>query len=113
MPRLQGQRRGGSARWVEKEDVLAMRWAWVDQGTGRPIGGPCHAFGVDVPQAQQWAHHTKSLWCPLMEQETEEVGPIRNVSLYASERLSHGEPGKIVQGQSWSPTGLARCDRPG
>jgi hypothetical protein len=33
--------------------------------------------------------------------------------VYASERLSHGEPGKIVQGQSWSPTGLARCDRPG
>jgi hypothetical protein len=32
---------------------------------------------------------------------------------YASERLSHGEPGKIVQGQSRSPTGLARCDRPG
>jgi hypothetical protein len=24
------QRQGGSARWVEKEDVLAMRWAWVD-----------------------------------------------------------------------------------
>src|SRR5215471_19100911 len=34
VPRLQGQRRGGSARWVEKEDVPAMRWAWVDQGTG-------------------------------------------------------------------------------
>jgi hypothetical protein len=32
---------------------------------------------------------------------------------YASERLSHGEPGKIAQGQSWSPTGLARYDRPG
>ena len=42
----QGQRGGGSARWVEKEDVLAMRWAWVDQGTGRPIGGPRRAFGV-------------------------------------------------------------------
>ena len=33
--------------------------------------------------------------------------------VYASERLSHGEAGKIAQGQSWSPTGLARCDRPG
>jgi len=25
--------------------------------------------------------------------------------VYASERLSHGEAGKIAQGQSWSPTG--------
>jgi hypothetical protein len=33
--------------------------------------------------------------------------------VYASERLSHGEAGKIAQGQSWSPTGLARRDRPG
>ena len=33
--------------------------------------------------------------------------------VYASERLSHGAPGKIVQGQSWSPTGLAKRDRPG
>jgi len=33
--------------------------------------------------------------------------------VYASERLSHGEAGKIAQGQSWSPTGLARCDCPG
>src|SRR5262249_48540392 len=41
---LQGQRRGGSD---EKEGVLAMRWAWVDQGTGPPIGGPRRAFGVD------------------------------------------------------------------
>jgi hypothetical protein len=31
----------------------------------------------------------------------------------ASERLSHGEVEKIAQGQAWSPTGLARCDRPG
>jgi hypothetical protein len=37
VPRLQGQRRGGSARWVEKEDVLAMRWARLGQGAGRPI----------------------------------------------------------------------------
>jgi len=35
------------------------------------------------------------------------------LGVYASERLSHGEPGKIVQGQSWSPTGLAKRDRPG
>ena len=33
--------------------------------------------------------------------------------VYASERLSHGEAGKIVQGQSWSPTGLGKSDRPG
>ena len=33
--------------------------------------------------------------------------------VYASERLSHDEAGKIVQGQSWSPTGLVKCDRPG
>jgi hypothetical protein len=33
--------------------------------------------------------------------------------VYASERSSSAEPGKIAQGQSWSPTGLARCDRPG
>jgi hypothetical protein len=32
---------------------------------------------------------------------------------YASERLSHGEPGKTTQGQSWSPTGLVKSDRPG
>jgi hypothetical protein len=32
--------------------------------------------------------------------------------VYASERLSHDEAGKIAQGQSWSPTGLAKCDRP-
>jgi hypothetical protein len=32
--------------------------------------------------------------------------------VYASERLGHGEPGKVVQGKSWTPTGLARCDRP-
>src|SRR5262249_34482314 len=50
VPRLQGQRRGGSARWVEKKDVLAMRWAWGGQGTGRPIGGPNHAFAVDARQ---------------------------------------------------------------
>src|SRR5215813_12207891 len=31
-------------------DVLAMRWAWVDQSTGRPIGGPRRAFGVDARQ---------------------------------------------------------------
>jgi len=33
--------------------------------------------------------------------------------VYASERLSHGITGKIAQGQSWSPTGLAKRDRPG
>jgi len=33
--------------------------------------------------------------------------------VYASERLSLGEAGKTERGQSWSPTGLARCDRPG
>jgi len=55
LPRLQGQRRGGSARWVEQEDVLAMRWAWMDQGTGRPTGGPGRGFGVDARQAQPWA----------------------------------------------------------
>jgi hypothetical protein len=27
------------------KDVLAMRWAWVDHGTGRPIGGRRRAFG--------------------------------------------------------------------
>jgi hypothetical protein len=56
--------------------VLAMRWAWVD--TGRPIGGPRRASGVDVRQAQPWADHTQSPWCPLlMEQETKEYGLIR------------------------------------
>jgi len=35
------------------------------------------------------------------------------LGVYASERLSHVVPGKLTQGQSWSPTGLARCDRPG
>src|SRR5262249_19649621 len=78
VPRLQGQRRGGSARWVEKEDVLAMRWAWVDQGTRRPIGGQPCAFGVDVRQPQPGAHRTKSAWSPLLiEQETKEDGLIR------------------------------------
>ena len=33
--------------------------------------------------------------------------------VYASERLSRDEAGKIAQGQSWSPTGLAKCDLPG
>jgi len=33
--------------------------------------------------------------------------------VYASERLSRDEAGKIVRGQSWPPTGLAKCDRPG
>jgi hypothetical protein len=33
--------------------------------------------------------------------------------VYASERSSLGELGKTAQGQSWSPTGLAKCDRPG
>ena len=33
--------------------------------------------------------------------------------VYASERLSLGRTRKAAQGQSWSPTGLARCDRPG
>jgi hypothetical protein len=33
--------------------------------------------------------------------------------VYAGERLSLGGTGKAVEGQSWSPTGLARCDRPG
>ena len=56
--------------------MLAMRWAWVD--TGRPIGGPRRASGVDVRQAQPWADHTQSPWCPLlMEQETKEYGLIR------------------------------------
>jgi hypothetical protein len=32
---------------------------------------------------------------------------------YASERLNLSGSGKIAQGKSWSPTGLARCDRPG
>ena len=53
VPRLQGQRRGGSARWVEKEGVLAMRWAWVGQRTGRPIGGPHPAFRVDARQGSR------------------------------------------------------------
>jgi len=53
-----------------------MRWAWVD--TGRPIGGPRRASGVDVRQAQPWADHTHSPWCPLlMEQEIKEGGLIR------------------------------------
>ena len=33
--------------------------------------------------------------------------------VYASECLSHGEAGKTARGQSWSPTGLAKCDCPG
>ena len=33
--------------------------------------------------------------------------------VYASERLSLGEVGKITQGEPWSPTGLVRCDCPG
>ena len=33
--------------------------------------------------------------------------------VYASERLSHDEAGKIVRGQLWSPTGIAKCDLPG
>ena len=33
--------------------------------------------------------------------------------VYASERLNHDEAGKIVRGQSWSPTGIAKCDLPG
>jgi len=33
--------------------------------------------------------------------------------VYASERLNLSEVGKTGQGQSWSPTGLVRCDRPG
>jgi hypothetical protein len=58
--------------------VLAMRWAWVDQGTGRPIGGPRRAFRVHVRQAQAWEHHTQSPWCPLlMEQEAKDDGLIR------------------------------------
>jgi len=32
---------------------------------------------------------------------------------YAGERLSLGGTGKAAQGQSWSPTGLVRYDRPG
>ena len=52
-------RRGGSARWVKKEDVLAMRWAWVDQGTLRPIGGPRRAFGADACQGSPRARTTR------------------------------------------------------
>jgi len=33
--------------------------------------------------------------------------------VYASERLNHAEAGKTAQGQSWSPTGLVKRDRPG
>ena len=33
--------------------------------------------------------------------------------VYASERLNLGEVGKTAQGQSWSPTGLVKRDRPG
>ena len=33
--------------------------------------------------------------------------------VYASERLSHDEAGKIVRGLLWSPTGIAKCDLPG
>jgi hypothetical protein len=40
-------------------------------------------------------------------------GKLDALGVYASERLSHGEPGKIAQGQSWSPTGLGKSDRPG
>jgi hypothetical protein len=31
---------------LRKKDVLAMRLAWVDQGTGRLISGPLRAFAV-------------------------------------------------------------------
>jgi hypothetical protein len=40
-------------------------------------------------------------------------GKLVSYGAYASERLNLSETGKIAQGQSWSPTGLARCDRPG
>jgi len=33
--------------------------------------------------------------------------------VYASERLSLRDTGKVAEGQSWSPTGLARGDCPG
>jgi hypothetical protein len=51
VPRLQGQRRGGSTPWVEKEDMLAKRWARVDQVTERSAS---RASSVDVRQAQPW-----------------------------------------------------------
>jgi hypothetical protein len=38
---------------------------------------------------------------------------LSRIGVDASERLSHGETGKAARGQSWSPTGLARCDCPG
>jgi hypothetical protein len=72
VPRLQGQRRGGSARWVEKEDVLAMRWAWVDQGTSRPIGG----------RRRPWPTTPRAHGCPVLtEQETKEDGLVRGGAL--------------------------------
>ena len=75
VPRLQRQRRGGSTRWVEKEGLLAMRWAWVDQGTGRPIGGPLRArrrsaSGLTRARTGPWS-------LLLVEQETKEDGLIR------------------------------------
>ena len=44
---------------------------------------------------------------------TELLGKPDAPGVYASERLNLGEVGKTGQGQSWSPTGLVRCDRPG
>jgi len=55
------------------------------------------------------AEPAKQGWHAAIELGDKPVSP----GVYASERLSHGEAGKIVQGQSWSPTGLARCGRPG
>jgi hypothetical protein len=58
--------------------VLSMRWAWVDQGTGRPIGGPRCGFGVDARQGSPVrAPHQEPMSLLLMDQETKEDGLIR------------------------------------
>jgi hypothetical protein len=44
----------------------------------RPGKGTGQSLGVDVRQAQPWAHHIQSSCCPLlMEQETKEDSLIR------------------------------------
>ena len=55
------------------------------------------------------AEPAKQGWHAAIELGDKPVSP----GVYASERLSRDEAGKIVRGQSWSPTGLAKCDRPG
>jgi hypothetical protein len=77
VPRLQGQRRGGSTRW--KEDVLAMWWAWVDQATGWPIGAVAAApASTCVRRSRGRTTPRANPWCPLLiQQETKDDGLIK------------------------------------